>query len=112
VYVFNVGKAALGAVQHFATATTSTLATVDCPPEKMLESLKIYPNPAKDFVQIEMINLNNKDFTFTISDLSGRTLIKSKNDKNVNVSELSSGIYLGTMTVEDQKVTKNIIIKK
>lgn len=112
VYLFNVNKAALGAVQHFSNADTSSLSTVDCPPEKMLESLKIYPNPADDFIQIEMINANLKDFSFTITDLSGRTLIKTKNEKQIDVSNLSSGIYLGTMTVEDQKVTKKIIIKK
>ncbi|WP_373709371.1 M20/M25/M40 family metallo-hydrolase [Kaistella sp.] len=112
VFVYNVGKAALGAVQHFAVAETTTLSTVDCPPEKMLESLKIYPNPANDFIQIEMVNLNQKDYSFTITDLTGRTLLQSRNEKRINVSKLSAGIYLGTMTVEDQKVTKKIIIKK
>lgn len=112
VYLFNVTKAALGAVQHFSSADTSSLSTVDCPPEKMLESLKIYPNPADDFIQIEMINANLKNFSFTITDLSGRTLIQTKNDKRIDISKLISGIYLGTMMVEDQKVTKKIIIKK
>lgn len=111
VYVFNVGKAALGAVQHFAGASTITLA-VDCPPERMLESLKISPNPAKNFVQIEMVNLNRKDFSFTISDLSGRTIIETKNENRIDVSKLENGVYLGTMSVEDQKVTKKIIIRK
>lgn len=112
VFVYNVGKAAVGAIQHFATADTTSLATVDCPPEKMLESLKIYPNPANDFVQIEMINSNLKNFSFTITDLSGKTLILTKNEKRIDVSKLSSGIYLGTMTVEDQKVTKQIMVKR
>lgn len=111
VYVFNVGKAALGAVQHFAGASTITLA-VDCPPERMLESLKISPNPAKNFVQIEMVNLNRKDFSFTISDLSGRTIIETKNENRIDVSKLENGVYLGAMSVEDQKITKKIIIKK
>ena len=111
-YVLQVSKAALGAVQHFAGASSTPLATGDCPPEKMLASLKIYPNPANDFIQIEMLNANLKDFSFTIADLTGRTLLQSKNEKRINVSKLSAGIYLGTMTVEDQKVTKKIIVKK
>ena len=111
VFVYNVGKAALGAVQHFAVAQTTTLA-IDCPPEKMLESLKIYPNPANDFIQIEMVNLNQKDYSFTITDLTGRTIIQTKNEKRIDVSNVSSGIYLGTMMVEDQKVTKKLMIKK
>ena len=112
VFVFNVTKAALGAVQHFATADITTLSINDCPPEKMLQSLRIYPNPASDFINIEMLNTNLKDFSFSITDLSGKLLIRSENSKKIDVSKLSSGIYFGTMTVEDQKLTKKIVISK
>ena len=112
VFVFNVTKAALGAVQHFATADITTLSINDCPPEKMLQSLRIYPNPASDFINIEMLNTNLKDFSFSITDLSGKLLIRSENSKKIDVSKLSKGIYFGTMTVEDQKLTKKIVISK
>jgi aminopeptidase YwaD len=112
VFVLNVAKAALGAVQHFATADVNSLSTADCPPQQMLESLKIYPNPANDFLQIQMINLKLKNYLFTITDLNGRILLHSKNEKRIDVSKLNSGIYFGTMLVEDQKRTKKIIIKK
>ena len=112
VFVFNVTKAALGAVQHFATADITTLSINDCPPEKMLQSLRIYPNPASDFINIEMLNTNLKDFSFSITDLSGKLLIRCENSKKIDVSKLSKGIYFGTMTVEDQKLTKKIVISK
>ena len=112
VFVFNVTKAALGAVQHFATADITTLSINDCPPEKMLQSLRIYPNPASDFINIEMLNTNLKDFSFSITDLSGKLLIRSENSKKIDISKLSSGIYFATMTVEDQKLTKKIVISK
>ena len=112
VFVFNVTKAALGAVQHFATADITTLSINDCPPEKMLQSLRIYPNPASDFINIEMLNTNLKDYSFNITDLSGKVLIQSENSKRIDISKLSSGIYFATMTVEDQKLTKKIIISK
>ena len=112
VFVFNVTKAALGAVQHFATADITTLSINDCPPEKMLQSLRIYPNPASDFINIEMLNTNLKDYSFNITDLSGKVLIQSENSKRIDISKLSSGIYFGTMTVEDQKLTKKIVISK
>ena len=112
VFVFNVTKAALGAVQHFATADITTLSINDCPPEKMLQSLRIYPNPASDFINIEMLNTNLKDFSFSITDLSGKLLIRSENSKKIDVSKLSKGIYFGTMTVEGQKLTKKIVISK
>lgn len=112
LFVYNVAKAALGAVQHFTVASTTVLAVTDCPPEKMLESLKIYPNPTADFVNIDMLNTNLKNYTFTVSDFNGRVLSKTQNQKRIDVSKLASGIYLGMMTVEDQKVTKKIMIKK
>ena len=112
VFVFNVTKAALGAVQHFATADITTLSINDCPPEKMLQSLRIYPNPASDFINIEMLNTNLKDYSFNITDLSGKVLIQSENSKRIDISKLSSGIYFGTMTAEDQKLTKKIVISK
>ncbi|MCQ4034499.1 T9SS type A sorting domain-containing protein [Kaistella montana] len=112
VFVYNVAKAALGAVQHFSTAETSNLSAADCPPEKMLESLRIYPNPASNFINIEMLNSNLRDYSFSITDLSGKLLVKTQNAKKVDISKLSPGIYFETMNVEDQKLTKKIIISK
>ena len=112
LFVYNVAKAALGAVQHFTGASTTILAVTDCSPEKMLESLKIYPNPTANFLNIKILNTNLKNYTFTVSDFNGRVLSTTQNQKRIDVSKLSSGIYLGTMNVEDQKVTKKLIIKK
>ncbi|MBE2274547.1 MAG: M28 family peptidase [Flavobacteriales bacterium] len=112
VYVYNVAKAALGATQHFAVASTQNLALVDCPPEKMFESLKIYPNPTKDFLNIEMLNNNLRDYTFSITDMNGKQLLKSENSKKIDVSKLSPGTYFGTLNVEGQTTTRKIIINK
>ena len=112
VYVYNIAKAAVGAAQHFAGASQVLLAVADCTPEKMIQSLKISPNPTSDFINIEMLNTNLKDYTFTIRDLSGKLLIETENAKKIDISKLSPGIYLGTMVVEDQKITKKIVISK
>ncbi|MBP6378249.1 MAG: T9SS type A sorting domain-containing protein, partial [Kaistella sp.] len=65
-----------------------------------------------DFINIEMLNTNLKDYSFNITDLSGKVLIQSENSKRIDISKLSSGIYFATMTVEDQKLTKKIVISK
>lgn len=111
VYVYNVAKAALGATQHFATATLQNLGFQDCPPEKMVASLKIYPNPTTDFLNIEMLNDNFLDYTFTLSDLNGKILVKEDNVKRADLSKFPAGIYFATITVGDQKITKKLIIK-
>lgn len=110
VFVYNVTKAALGATQHFAVADIHELA-IDCPPEKMFESLKIFPSPADDILHIEMVNTDLREYTFTISDSSGKTIQTYKNVNMIDVSKLTPGIYFGTLVIENEKVTKKIIKK-
>lgn len=109
-YVFNVGKAAVGALQHFAVASTSLLGVHEAP-SKSLESVKIYPNPAKDILNIDLPN-HVKTFSFELTDLSGRSLLQSENQTKVAVSGLSMGTYLATVTAGGASVTKKIIIEK
>jgi aminopeptidase YwaD len=114
VYVFKVAKAAVGAMQHFATAS-STVTTVSAgkeKPVKSLESVKIYPNPAKDILTVELPDPAIKDFTVDITDLKGLSLLKVENRSQVNVSHLNNGIYLCTVKTEGSSVTRKIIIEK
>lgn len=111
VYVYKVAKAAVGATQHFAVASTSTLAIEDCTPAQMLESLKIYPNPAKDVINIQMLNGKIKDYEFEITDMNEKKLIHQKQATQVDVSQLSPGIYIGTIKIGDKTASKKIIIK-
>jgi aminopeptidase YwaD len=114
VYVFKVAKAAVGAMQHFATAS-STVTTVSAgkeKPVKSLESVKIYPNPAKDILTVELPDPAIKDFTVEITDLKGLSLLKVENRSQVNVSHLNNGIYLCTVKTEGSSVTRKIIIEK
>lgn len=112
VFVFNVTKAAVGAAQHFAVASTTILSVVDCTPEKQLESIQIYPNPAKDFINIDMINQHITKYSLTITDATGKTVLQSKNEKRISISSLSTGVYFGTFSIGEMKITKKIIVKK
>lgn len=108
-YVFKVGKAAVGALQHFAIAS-SVLATHETS-SNLLEDIKIYPNPAKDILNLE-IPKEIKNFSFEIKDMSGRLISAHENETNINVSKLSSGVYLCTVNYEGERVTKKVIIEK
>ncbi|WP_265427685.1 M28 family peptidase [Chryseobacterium sp. YIM B08800] len=109
VYVFNVGKAAVGALQHFAVAT-SVLGTNETSQNK-LESIKIYPNPAKDILNLE-IPKEIKNFSFEIKDMNGRLISAHENEKTIHVSKLTSGVYLCTVKSDGETVTKKVIIEK
>ncbi|RZJ49749.1 MAG: M28 family peptidase [Flavobacterium sp.] len=108
-YVYNVGKAAVGALQHFAVATT-TLA-VNETQENQLESVKIYPNPAKNFVKLELSS-NIKNFRVEISDMSGKLVLITENETEINVSDLQNGVYVCSIKANDQNITRKIVIEK
>lgn len=110
IYVFNIGKAAVGAIQHFAVAST-TLLSVDNMAQKTLESVRIYPNPAKDILTIELPH-KVKGFSFEITDLLGHILIKEENQTKIKTSGLPNGVYLGVLKSEDQTVIRKILIER
>lgn len=112
IFVYNVAKAAVGAAQHFAVASTLNLNVVDCTPEKQLETLQIYPNPAKNYINIEMINQNITKYSVVITDATGRIVLQSKNESKIDVSSLSSGVYFGTFSIGELKINRKIIIAK
>lgn len=109
-YVYNVGKAAVGALQHFAVATT-TLAVNETTQGNQLESVKIYPNPAKNIIKLELPN-SIKDFKIEISDMSGKLVLKAENETEINVSDLQNGVYLCSIKANDEHIARKIVIKK
>lgn len=107
-YVFNVGKASVGALQHFAIAST-TLSTSDITINKF-DAVKVYPNPAKEILNIELPK-DVRNFNFEITDLSGRSLLKAENETKINVSKLQKGAYLGIIKSEDKTAVRKFLIK-
>ncbi len=98
----NVGGTNYPAVYSF---TTSNLGTNDL---KNKLNISISPNPAKDFINIQS---DGKIKSVEIYNLHGQKLITTT-QKQINISSLSSGIYL--VRVEDDKnnTTTKKIIKK
>lgn len=106
-YITQITKAAVGAMQHFAIASTSTLAVSDIDKAKDFE---LYPNPAKEVLNINL-DASVKDFNFEVTDMNGRKLISTKNQKQINTSQLKPGVYVGTLETEKGKITKKFMIQ-
>lgn len=106
-YVTSIAKGVVGAVQHFAIASTSTLAVSDINNAKDFE---ISPNPAKEILNISLDH-SIKEFTFEVTDINGRNVISTKNQKQINTSQLKPGMYFGTLKTEKGKMTKKFIIQ-
>ncbi len=108
-YVFNIGKAAVGALQHFAVANTTL--SVNESNINRLESVRIYPNPAKNILNIEL-PAEIKNFSIEMTDMTGKSVLKSENAKEINVSGLENGAYLCLIKSDQESSTRIIIIKK
>lgn len=113
VYVFNVGKAAVGALQHFAIASTTSnlLDTNEASVQKSGETIRVYPNPAKDLVTVEFQE-KVKQFKVEVNDMSGNTVLSLENQERINTSGLTNGVYTFTIKTDKGNTTKKIIINK
>jgi hypothetical protein len=59
--------------------------------DKLLNEVKIYPNPFIDFVQIDI--KKDIDFQIELTDVHGHQLMAFKNSSKLDLSSLSSGVY-------------------
>ncbi|WP_300568256.1 M28 family peptidase [Flavobacterium sp.] len=112
VYNYNVAKAATGAVMHFAVAS-ATLGRNDFNEDFQVT---FFPNPTKDSININLGVLLEKKYQFTLIDINGKVILEHmienpKQLENINISNVSKGIYLATLNAGDKKVTKKIVIE-
>ncbi|HCA09476.1 M28 family peptidase [Chryseobacterium sp.] len=115
VYIFKIGKATVGALQHFAVATSSSslvMSTKETASNNSLEEVSIYPNPSKDIINIELPSTISKDFSFEITELSGKVLLKKNNETTVNISGLTAGAYIGVIKADGQTAVRKILIER
>ena len=109
VYVFNIGKAAIGAVQHFAVASKTSL-DADDTVSKSSGFVDFYPNPASKVLNLKIDN-NIKTFKVEITDVSGKHILNSENQSQIDITTLKPGVYFARVISADQQSTKKIIVQ-
>ncbi|KIA90804.1 M28 family peptidase [Kaistella jeonii] len=109
VYVYNIAQGIVGAIQHFSTADTSITLSANAVSKNLSDRVSLFPNPANNFLNI---GLDGKGFTTTIVDMSGKTIMQSKDQQDLDTSKLINGIYLVKITMGNETTTKKLIIKK
>jgi len=87
--------------------------------EEETESLKcnIFPNPAKDKLQIKCSDFKTENGTIEILSLYGKEILKREIEKGIenieiDVNKLESGMYFCRVRVDNKSVTKKLIIQK
>ena len=80
-------------------------------------SVNIYPNPAADYLNIDMEGFNGQQVQVIITDMSGKQVINNTLKVNgsqtstLDVSNLPTGTYFIQIQTEDQNVVKPIVIR-
>lgn len=77
--------------------------------DNVFNTVKMFPNPAKDTVQFSVNSNENLDIE--IFDMIGKSVLRVDNVRNeVNVSELNSGLYFVRMTIGTQQSIKKLVV--
>lgn len=95
-------------VSRFATEPVSVSA-----PKSIKWS--VYPNPANNYLNISLENLQTDKIEYMIYDTSGRLLqnsILSTENEQIDVSVLSAGVYILELSLNGQKAKKQFIKQK
>jgi hypothetical protein len=62
--------------------------------ENNLLDFSIYPNPAKNRMEIA---INENEFEIQITNVFGQVLLEERNNKYIDISNLSAGTYITTV---------------
>ncbi len=113
VYVYNIAKAATGAMLHFAVATTSVLNNQDFENDSQVS---FYPSPAKDTLNINMGNITDTKYMFSLINMEGKEVLKKQIEnarliESIPLEGIAKGIYLAVLQTSEKKISKKIIVE-
>ena len=100
-----------------SVSSTCTLSTTIDEETIDEETIFVYPNPAKEFINVEFSGLNDENISIEITDVFGKVVQKeiSKNENqmfNLNVSSLTAGYYVLKISSGNSVIQKKIIISE
>lgn len=84
-------------------------------PSNALAEIKVYPNPIKGILNINLGSDTFGDSTFVMYDVQGRQVVTKKSSNSIetlNVENLSEGIYMLTIENDLGKTTRKVVINK
>ena len=100
-----------------SVSSTCTLSTTIDEETIGEETIFVYPNPAKEFINVEFSGLSDENISIEIIDVFGKVVQKEnrKNENeifNLNVSSLDAGYYVLKISSGNSVIQKKIIISE
>ncbi|NTW34062.1 MAG: T9SS type A sorting domain-containing protein, partial [Bacteroidetes bacterium] len=77
--------------------------------------MNIYPNPASVIVTLNIDNINNADLTLNIYNVIGtlvKTEILKQKNSQINIGDLSNGVYMISIKSKDLNENQKLIIQR
>jgi len=122
---FTIGESIVGLIesdvaihQGFWAAISEEITLSIENPSVFTEQVSVFPNPASNFIKISYKDKNASDFNTSLYDITGKQIHNiQKNtfntEANIDISQLSDGMYLLMLTEKESNAKKTFkIIKK
>ena len=94
-----------GRILEIFNSDASTTFSIE---DESLVSFRVFPNPSSDY--IEIMNMNNRQIEkLELFNILGNKVLETKNKNQINISNLSNGIYILKISSEELSLTKRII---
>lgn len=101
----DIDELRIGTTWSSVTPINSTASIV----ENNIEGLKVYPNPATELVNIVSNEIGTKNIT--IFNMLGKKVLETSTEETVNVSTLTSGVYIMNINQDGKKASRKLVIK-
>ena len=72
-------------------------------------TFNVYPNPANDFINIEINNNYDSNFKISIYNSLGIKVIETSNENTINIEDLPSGMYFINVMTEKFSRTEKVM---
>lgn len=80
------------------------------------EAIKVYPNPARDYINVDIESTNFKQSDIELFDMQGKLVkkakLKSKQGNRIDVSNLNAGAYTYNVSINGKTISGKIIVGK
>ena len=78
--------------------------------------VKIYPNPAKDYLQLDLTTINSKNALVRIFDVQGKlvyqTSLANPNIVEIITADFNNGLYFLQLEMDEGVITKKLVVQR